>query len=260
MTKKEQHIKSLLDKALGAYAHDGFLTQDPIQIPHRYSLKQDIEIAGFFAAIFAWGQRKTIIAKCSELMQRMDNAPYDFVLNHSKKELQDLESFVHRTFNGTDLLYTIDFLNRHYSNFESLEDAFVPLKKYASENTGEALIYFHKQFTASEYFPKRTKKHIATPAKHSSCKRLNMYLRWMCRTNKECIDFNLWHKIKPHQLVCPLDVHVMRMSEKIELCNFGNNAWENAVRLTNQLKKFDAKDPVKYDLALFSLGADGLYN
>lgn len=259
MTKKESAIKQRLDEALENYAHDGFITQDPIQIPHRFSLQQDIEIAGFFAAIFAWGQRKTIIAKSTELMRAMDNAPYDFVLHHSKKELQSLESFVHRTFNGTDLLYTIDFLSRHYGKFESLEDAFVPSLTYESTDTGQALIHFHQQFTQSEYFPKRTEKHIASPAKHSSCKRLNMYLRWMCRTNREGIDFNLWHKIQPSQLVCPLDVHVMRVAEKIGLCSFNNNAWDNAVNLTKTLKKFDAKDPVKYDLALFSLGADGLF-
>ncbi len=259
MTKKEKTIKSLLDKAYENYAHQGFIEFDPIQIPHRFSLKQDIEIAGFFAAIFAWGQRKTIIAKCAELLLRMDNAPYDFVIHHSKKELKGLESFVHRTFNGTDLLYTIDFLNRHYNKFESLEDAFVPQKNYNSLDTGLALIHFHQQFTTSEYFPKRTAKHIASPAKNSSCKKLNMYLRWMCRTESEGIDFNIWHKIKPSQLVCPLDVHVMRVSEKIELCDFGTNAWDNALKLSTQLKKFDAQDPIKYDLALFSLGADGLY-
>ena len=259
MNKKEKAIKVLLDRALENYAHAGFIDADPIQIPHRFTLKQDIEIAGLFAALFAWGQRKTIIAKCTELMQRMDNAPYDFVLNHSSNELKSLESFVHRTFNGTDLLYTIDFLQRNYTQFESLEEAFVPSKKYKDSDTGEALRNFHSHFTNSEYFPKRTEKHIASPAKGSSCKRLNMYLRWMCRTNAEGIDFQLWNKIKPHQLVCPLDVHVMRVSEKIGLCTFESNAWGNAIKLSNKLKQFDPQDPIKYDLALFSLGADGLY-
>jgi uncharacterized protein (TIGR02757 family) len=174
MTRQEKAIKTLLDKAYSNYAHAGFIDADPIQIPHRFSLKQDIEIAGLFAALFAWGQRKTIIAKCKELMQRMDNAPYDFVMQHSPKELKNLESFVHRTFNGTDLLYMIDFLHRHYRKHESLEDAFVPEKKYLSNDTGKALIQFHHYFTTSEYFPKRTEKHIASPAKGSSCKRLNM--------------------------------------------------------------------------------------
>lgn len=244
-------LKEFLDKKVAEYNCPEFIPNDPIQIPHQFSVKQDIEISGFFAAILAWGLRKTIINKCNELLQRMDNAPYDFIRNNTEKDLQNLLGFKHRTFNDVDLLYTVAFLKRHYAKYESLETAFSKGKMMQDK-----LTHFHKYFFDAEYAPQRTRKHIATPERKSACKRLNMYLRWMARQDSCGVDFGIWKNIAPTELICPLDVHVGRAARHLKLLSRKQNDWQAALELTENLKKLDAKDPIKYDFALFGLSIE----
>jgi uncharacterized protein (TIGR02757 family) len=248
-----KRLKKLLDEKVRLYNQPSFITGDPVSIPHRFSLRQDIEISGLFAAVLAWGNRTTIINNCSRLMQWMDNAPYDFILHHRDTDLKPFVHFVHRTFNATDLLYFISFLQFHYQQSPSLEDAFVPGDEYREETVAAALIHFHNYFFSPEH-PERTEKHIATPARKSACKRINMYLRWMVRKDNCGVDFGIWDKIKMHQLVCPLDVHVARVSYRLGLLPNDKSNWQNAMHLTEQLKQLNPEDPSVYDYALFGLG------
>lgn len=230
-----------------------FIENDPISIPHRFSIKQDIEIAGFFAAIFAWGRRDIIISKASELMKLMDNNPYEFVLNYSIKGFKKIAHFKHRTFNGVDLDFYLRALQAHYQEYESLESAF---HQDSDDNTIEnAMAHFYKYIESIAYNEPRNLKHISTPAKNSACKRLCMYLRWMVREDE--IDFGIWKTLKPSQLIIPLDVHVMNVAKNHGFLEEMDKAnWKTALKLTEKLKEFDKKDPVKYDLALFSLGVN----
>lgn len=248
-----KQLKKLLDEKVRLYDQPSFIKGDPISVPHQFTKKEDIEIAGLFAAVLAWGNRTTIINNCNKLMGWMDNAPHDFILNHKDTDLIGFLGFVHRTFNATDLLYFIAFLKYHYQQFHSLEDAFVPQAAYNETSVEQALIHFHNYFFSIEH-PDRTRKHIATPARKSACKRINMYLRWMVRKDNHGVDFGLWQKISPHQLVCPLDVHVARVAHRLELIENTNSNWSNAMQLTEKLKQLNPKDPAIYDYALFGLG------
>lgn len=231
-----------------------FIEHDPITIPHSYKKKQDIEIAGLFAAILAWGQRKTIISKCRDLMAMMDHDPYNFILHHKEKDLKHFLYFKHRTFTPTDTLYLIEFLKTHYQQHDSLEAAF-PVSD-TDTNTENALVHFASYVFSLEDFPARTRKHIPTPTRKSTCKRLNMYLRWMVRADHAGVDFGLWKQIKPAQLICPCDVHVDRVGRKLKLITRKLTDWQTALELTENLKQLDASDPVKYDFALFGLGIE----
>ncbi len=251
---KNKELINFLNKKVDEYNQPFFIDADPICIPHAFSKKQDIEIAGFFAAIFAWGNRTTIINKSKELLSLMDNSPHDFCLHHSHDDLKKLLSFKHRTFTPTDLLYFIEFFKMHYSENKSLETAFTIGLNRDDENIENALNGFYNYFFSLEDVPKRTMKHIASPAKKATCKRLCMYLRWMVRKDKNGVDFGIWENIATHQLVLPLDVHVARVARHFNLLHRTNNDWQAAIELTNTLKTFDPKDPAKYDFALFSLG------
>ncbi len=257
-------LKIFLDKKVDEYDQPSFINSDPICIPHFFSKKQDIEIAAFFAAIFAWGNRTTIINKSRELMQLMDNAPSQFILGHEVADLKRLMGFRHRTFNTTDLLYFIEFLKHHYSKNNSLESAFFnkqTLQIEASEASpiggglvGAALNHFYNYFFSLEDSPARTVKHIASPQKNSTCKRLNMFLRWMVRRDKNGVDFGIWKKISPAHLICPVDVHVARVARHFKLLDRKVTDWQAALELTANLRRLDESDPVKYDFALFGLG------
>jgi uncharacterized protein (TIGR02757 family) len=249
----KEKLQDFFNKKVKEYNQSSFLASDPICIPHLFTKKQDIEIAGFFAAIFAWGNRTTIINKSKELMHLMQMQPHLFCLNASVAELKKLEGFKHRTFNTTDLLYCIEFFKQHYQQYDSLENAFMPANK-SPESIKEALSYFHHYFFSLEDAPLRTKKHISTPEKGSSCKRLNMFLRWMVRKDKNGVDFGIWKNIHPNQLICPIDVHVARVAKRFNLLDRKQTDWLAAEELTNYLKKLDPKDPAKYDFALFGLG------
>ncbi len=249
-------LKAFLDDKYEEYNQPGFIEHDPIVIPHSFTKKQDIEIAGFLAATFAWGQRKTIIKKSRELLEMMDNQPHDFVLNHSEVDLKPLLQFKHRTFNDIDTLHFISFFRWFYQQHDSLEEAFVMGLNPNDDNIERGLVKFHELFFSLPEFPQRTKKHVATPARKSTCKRINMYLRWMVRADDKGVDFGLWKKIKTSQLICPCDLHVDRVARKLGIITRQQTDWQTAVELTNSLKELDAQDPVKYDFALFGLGVE----
>ncbi|MFM6976610.1 MAG: TIGR02757 family protein [Sphingobacteriaceae bacterium] len=249
-------LKAFLDAKVAQYNRPNFIENDPIVIPHLFSRKQDIEIMGFWAAILAWGQRKTIINKCRELITLMDGAPYDFILNHEETDLKKLLNFKHRTFNDTDTLYFIHFFKNHYQVSPTLETAFVP-KDTLLGGMEEVLNHFRRYFfSITEDFPRRTQKHVSAPSQKSSCKRLNMFLRWMVRNDNSGVDFGIWNSISPAELVCPIDLHVERVARKLNLIERKPLDWHTAVELTNNLKQFDPSDPVKYDFALFGLGIE----
>jgi uncharacterized protein (TIGR02757 family) len=252
----DKKLKDFLDAKVEEYNKPSFIKNDPISVPHRFSKKQDIEIAAFFASMFAWGNRTTIIKKTNELMEMMDNSPYEFCANFPLKDVKRLLSFKHRTFNTTDLLYFIEFLHHHYASNDSLESAFSKWMHKEDENIEQALVGFHHYFFSLEDAPPRTKKHIATPERKSTCKRLNMYLRWMVRKDKKGVDFGIWKTIKPSQLICPIDVHVARVAKRFNLVSRKQVDWLMGLELTEQLKKYDPRDPAKYDFALFALGAE----
>lgn len=243
-----------MDRKVVQYNQPGFVKNDPIAIPHRFSKKQDIEIAGLFAATLAWGQRITIINNCRKLLGWMDNDPHRFVLEHRESDLKPFLTFRHRTFNDTDVLYFIEFLKWFYTHHLSLEEAF---KVSGNDETIEnGLIRFRNLFFSLPVYPERTKKHIATPERNSACKRLAMYLRWMVRRDNSGVDFGIWKKITPSQLVCPLDVHVERVARRLHLIKRKQTDWQTVLELTASLRQFEPFDPVKYDFALFGLGLE----
>ena len=249
-------IKQLLDQKVKQYNHIDFIEKDPISIPHLFTKQQDIEIAAFFAAIFAWGNRTTIIQKSKELLERMDNAPFEFCTQHQAKDLKKLGGFAHRTFKDTDLLYCIAFFKQHYTTQKSLETAFfIDQQSGKKIKTVEAgLVHFKNYFFSFDDAPDRTKKHIASPENGSTCKRLNMFLRWMVRKDQHGVDFGLWKAISPAELIIPIDVHVARVSRAFGLISRPQIDWLTALELTAYCRTLDARDPVKYDFALFSLG------
>jgi len=250
----KDYLKDFFNAKVDLYNQPSFIKDDPISIPHLFTIKQDIEIAGLFAALFAWGNRTTIINKSKELIGRMDNAPHDFILHHQEKDLKTLTGFKHRTFTDTDLLYFIAFLRSHYSNHPSLESAFLKEMRAGDSDTEQALNGFYNYFFSMEFVPARTRKHIASPHKNSSCKRLNMFLRWMVRSDNKGVDFGIWNKINPSQLICPIDVHVARVAKRYALLERKAVDWQAARELTTYLRTLDPLDPVKYDFALFGLG------
>jgi len=247
-------LKDFLDAKVEQFNQPNFIENDPIVIPHQFSKKEDIEITGFWASVLAWGQRVTIINKCNELFGLMDNAPHDFIMNHKESDLKRLLNFKHRTFNTTDTLYFIAFFKNFYTQHDSLEQAFLTGINPRDTDMANSLIQFHDSFFALPDAPERTRKHIATPARKSACKRLNMYLRWMVRQDDKGVDFGIWKNISPSQLVCPCDVHVDRIARKLGLITRKQTDWRTAIELTENLKTLDPHDPVKYDFALFGLG------
>jgi uncharacterized protein (TIGR02757 family) len=246
--------KKLLLLKAKQYNNKAFISSDPIAIPHLFSKKQDIEVMAFFASVFAWGQRSTIIHKCNELITRMDGAPHDFIVNHTPNDLKVLLGFKHRTFNDTDLLYFIHFLNQWYGRHNSLEKAFSSGMKKNDATVENGLNHFRNMFFSLPDAPARTRKHIASPELNSACKRLNMFLRWMVRNDNKGVDFGIWKTISPAQLVCPLDVHVQRVAMQLGLLQRTQSDWRAALELTTNLRQLDPKDPVKFDFALFGLG------
>ncbi len=253
-------LKSFLDDKVEEYNRPGFISNDPISIPHGYTKKQDIEITAFWTAVLAWGQRITVINKCRELFTLMDNAPHDFILNHTEKDLKSFEQFKHRTFNATDTLYFVAFFRWFYERHDSLEEAFLRGLDPKDETMEKGLINFHRLFFSLPDFPGRTRKHIATPERKAACKRINMFLRWMVRQDDRGVDFGLWTKIRPSQLVCPCDLHVDRVARRLGLISRKQTDWLTALELTGNLRKFDPDDPVKYDFALFGLGIEERYS
>ena len=258
-----ENLRAFLDSKVSQYNRPEFIANDPVSIPHLFTKKQDIEIMGLWAAILAWGQRVTIINKCRELITLMDGAPYDFIINHEEPDLKKLLHFKHRTFNDIDTLYFISFFRYHYERNESLESGFLPPSPLKGEQklgnydvVERCLNHFRSYFFSLANFPHRTKKHISSPSQKSTCKRLNMFLRWMVRKDDCGVDFGIWNQIKPSELICPCDLHVDRVARKLNLVTRKQTDWQTAVELTERLREFDPTDPVKYDFALFGLGIE----
>ena len=248
---KKSELKSFLDFKAEQYNTPEFIETDPIQIPHLFSKKEDIEIAGFLTATIAWGNRKSILKNAHRLMEMLDQSPYDFVLNHSTTDLENLSGFVHRTFNETDLRFFISALQNIYRNHGGMENVFT---RYAKEKSLQPAIHeFKKKFFEIPH-PQRTQKHVSDPFKNSAAKRINMYLRWMVRNDSTGVDFGLWKKINTSQLSCPLDVHSGNVARKLKLLKRKANDAKSLTELDCSLRKLDAIDPVKYDFALFGLG------
>jgi uncharacterized protein (TIGR02757 family) len=247
LTKEEIH--QLLEEKYDQFNRNSFIESDPISIPHLFTKKQDIEIAGFISATIAWGQRKTIIKNANQFVELMDMEPFDFVMNHSQKELNRFTNFKHRTFNGIDAKYFITALNHIYSNHSGLENVFAQ----HPNDMQQSIANFKRIFFEINH-PQRTQKHISNPLKNSAAKRINMYLRWMVRNDKRGVDFGLWNKIDSKTLMCPLDVHSGNVARKLGILKRTQDDWKATIELTESLKQFDINDPVKYDFSLFGLG------
>ncbi|MEM9076396.1 MAG: TIGR02757 family protein [Bacteroidota bacterium] len=249
MTQTE--LKEFLDEKATFYENPKFLEDDPLQIPHQFSKKEDIEICAFLTATIAWGNRKSIITNASRLMELMEQSPYDYVMNHKRKDLHALRSFVHRTFNGEDLTYFVKGLNHIYSAYDGLESVFAT---HQQPHSLQAAISELKRVFFELPHLQRTEKHVSDPNKGSAAKRINMFLRWMVRDSSAGVDFGLWKSIRPGQLSCPLDVHSGNVARKLKLVRRNQNDAKALLELDKKLKKLDPLDPVKYDFALFGLG------
>ncbi|MBW7674978.1 TIGR02757 family protein [Chryseobacterium chendengshani] len=246
-----EELKDFLDEKTDVYNNSEFIQDDPVQIPHRFSLEQDIEIAGFLAATISWGNRKAIIKSADKMLDMMGNSPYDFVMNHSENDLKSIEEkSIHRTFNGEDFAYFIRQFNRIYKENESLEDLFII--KNPEANFYHAIERFRADFLQAEKH--RSHKHVSSPYKNSSSKRIIMFLRWMVRNDNRGVDFGIWKNIDPKYLSIPLDVHTGNISRKLGLISRTQNDWKTVLELDEIIRKFDDKDPAKYDFALFGLG------
>ena len=247
----QSELKSFLDEKVLQYNTLDFIESDPVQIPHLFSQKEDIEIAGFLSATIAWGNRKMIIKNSHKMMDLMGNSPYDFVMSHSEDDLDRLESFVHRTFNGQDFASFIKGLQHIYKNQGGLEAVFA--KHQESNSMQKSISEFKKVFFEIEH-QNRTQKHISDPMNGSAAKRINMYLRWMCRQDSKGVDLGIWKSISPSLLSCPLDVHSGNVARKLGLLIRKQNDAKALAELDTKLRELDPKDPVKYDFALFGLG------
>ena len=247
-------MADMLEAAFRNYNTPGFIADDPISIPHGFSRLQDREIIGFWAATLAWGQRKTIIQSARRLVELMDGAPHDFIINHVEQDRSRFLDFKHRTFQATDTLWFLEFFQQYYRKHNSLENAFARHLLPDDATTERALAGFHRDFFNHPDAPDRTRKHVATPERGSTCKRLNMVLRWMVRQDEAGVDFGVWQQISPAQLLIPLDVHVERVARRFGLLQRPQTDWKAVLELTENLRAFDPLDPVKYDYALFGMG------
>ncbi|MDA0773232.1 MAG: TIGR02757 family protein [Bacteroidetes bacterium] len=247
----KQDLKQFLEEKAQIYEHPRFLDTDPIQIPHQYQEKQDIEIAAFLAATIAWGNRKSIINSAEKMLQLMGNSPFDFTMNHTPEQLKNLKGFVHRTFNGDDFVYFVKALKHLLEKHQDLEAAFVNNNPHRP--IGELQYDFRSRFLSLNH-EKRTEKHLANPLSGSAAKRINMFLRWMVRSNRNGVDFGLWQSLLPRQLSIPLDVHSGNVARKLKLLKRTQNDAKSVIELDQVLSVFDPDDPVKYDFALFGLG------
>ncbi len=249
---KQSEIKEFLDYKVDQYNTPEFIESDPIQIPHMFSKKEDVEISGFLTATIAWGNRKSILTNSRKMMELMDHAPHDFILNAEDNDLSILDDFVHRTFNSTDLKYFIQSIRNIYLKYNGLEKLFFDYSEH--ETLQPAIHEFKKTFFELPH-EKRTEKHVSDPLKNSAAKRINMFLRWMVRKDYAGVDFGIWQSISPSKLSCPLDVHSGNIARKLKILKRKQNDAKALAELDKKLRKFDPIDPVKYDFALFGIGA-----
>lgn len=248
------NLQDYLDELADRYNRASFIEEDPISIPHRFSQLQDREIMGFWVSVLAWGQRKTMINNANRLIAYMDGAPLDFVVSHREADRKRFMTFTHRTFQPIDTLYFLEFFQWYYGQHSSLEQAFSQYLTPDSLHVEAALAGFHDYFFSLPDAPAHTRKHIPSPLRKSTCKRLNMFLRWMVRRDDRGVDFGCWRQIQPKQLLMPLDVHVDRVARRLGLLERKQTDWQAVLELTERLRAFDPQDPVKYDFALFGLG------
>jgi len=248
---KQSEIKSFLDHKADLYENENFIENDPISIPHLFSKKEDIEISGFITSTISWGKRKIILKNARHIVEMMDLCPFDFVINHSLTDLIPLSRFVHRTFNGDDLIFFIKSLKNIYINHGGLENIFRP--NGVDQNMADVIHEMKKTFFSISH-RNRTRKHVSDPLNGSAAKRINMFLRWMVRSKKRKVDFELWKSIRPSQLSCPLDVHSGRIARKLRILKRNKNDFKATIELDGHLRKLNPNDPVKYDFALFGLG------
>lgn len=245
-------LKDLLDSKVELYNNPGFISSDPISVPHCFSKKEDIEIAGFLTAIISWGRRDQIIKKAKALMELMDNDPFEFIINAGKIDIKNLESYCYRTFNSNDLIFLVYALRNIYQKYNGLEN--VANDGYnQSGHIRDAIIAIRSALLKTPHL-QRSEKHLANPNTGSAAKRLNMFLRWMIRQDEKGVDFGIWKNIPPRALMCPLDLHVGKVARNLGLLERKQNDWKAVEELTSALRAFDPKDPVKYDFALFGLG------
>ncbi|WP_295667448.1 TIGR02757 family protein [uncultured Mucilaginibacter sp.] len=244
-------IKAFLDEKVLEYNNPAFVEFDPISVPHRYSLKEDIEIAGFLAATISWGSRPQIVRAGHKIMDIMGDSPFDFVMSHSQRQMERFDGFVYRTFNSDDLKYFIGGLRHIYKKHGGIEQLFI---QYATDvSLQPAIHHFRNHFFEPKHM-NRTEKHISDPFKGSAAKKINMYLRWLIRNDKRGVDLGIWKSLRPSQLSCPLDVHSGGIARKLGLLNRKQNDQIALAELDANLRTLDASDPVKYDFALFGLG------
>ena len=248
----QKDLQHFLDSKYKEVNKPDFILDDPISIPKSYTYKKDIEFTAFWTSMLSWGQRVTIINKCKELFGLMGDHPTDFIIHHTESDRKRFENFKHRTFQYTDTLYFLEFFQWYYKENESLEDFFA---RY--DDIELALVKFNELFFSLPNAPKRTQKHVASPARNSTCKRLNMFLRWMVRQDASQVDFGIWNKIETSNLFIPLDIHVERVARKLGLLQRKQRDWKAVVELTENLRQYDAQDPVKYDFALYGVGVLG---
>lgn len=248
---KTSELKEFLDEKAVFYNNKKFIETDPIQIPHIFNKKKDIEIAGFLVATISWGNRKMIINNATKMMELIDNSPFDFVVNHSEKDLLKITHFVHRTFNTVDFIFFLKSLQNIYKNYEGLENV---LRIKNKENNYKNAIHEFKNIFFEIPHETRSLKHVSDPLKNSASKRINMFLRWMVRNDANGVDFGIWKSHNSANLSCPLDVHSGNVARKLKLLQRKQNDWKALMELDKSLRKMDKKDPVKYDFALFGLG------
>lgn len=246
-----EEMRDFLDEKVVLYNNPSFIELDPVQIPHMYTAKEDVELAGFLSATISWGNRKAIIKGARKMMDLMGNAPHDFIMSHDQTQLDRLGAYVYRTFNGTDLTFFITSLRHIYAEKGGLEGIF---NAYQGEDSLQDAIHHLKQIFFSIEHPPRTRKHLPDPHGGSAAKRVNMFLRWMVRRDKCGVDFGLWQDIPPGILSCPLDLHTGNVARKLGLIDRKQNDAKALGQLDESLRKLDAVDPVKYDFALFGLG------
>jgi len=247
-----QELKAFLDAKHDEFNVPTFIEPDPISIPHRYTRKEDIEIAGLLTAIISWGRRDLIIRGASQMMSILWDAPYDFVMQAEEEEIKRMQDFVYRTFQGVDGYYIVKGLRKVYQEMGGLEEV-MRLSEGATD-TQAGVMQLREAIGSVEGFPKRTYKHLSNPAKGSSAKRINMFLRWMVRKDRRGVDFGIWNNMRPDQLICPLDFHTGNVGRKLGMITRKSNDWKAALQLTEGLRKLDPHDPVKYDFSLFGLG------
>ncbi|MDI1354713.1 MAG: TIGR02757 family protein [bacterium] len=248
-------LKDYLEEKYFIYNSKQFIEKDPISIPHLFSKKEDLEISGFLTATISWGNRASIIKNARQLMNYMDHAPYEFIMEHTQKELKPVEKFVHRTFNGMDCKFFMHSLRTIYKTHGGLEKAFQVPVSLNDSSVKNNIIHFRKLFLEPKHLA-RVEKHISDPGNNSSAKRICMFLRWMVRKDKSGVDFGIWKSITPSQLCLPLDIHTGTVGRALGLLSRKQNDWKAVEEITNVLRGFDERDPVKYDYALFGLGVE----